>query len=155
MCMYEWQQNSGFIKLYYNAVTIALLYRLHLLEGKTEVRLTSCCPAAIAVSLHYMWATLIKILHAEKIYIYMYNQCIKFQLLKKMTVFWSTKGQHDGDWAWVALYKGSTWWRLSLAMLLGLSLRHADPLYNAIWTQSPSCWPFFISFFISFQLYST
>ena len=54
VCKYEWQQNSGRLWLYYNTVTIAFLLWLHLLEGQTEVWLTSCHPAAIAVSLHYM-----------------------------------------------------------------------------------------------------
>ena len=52
---YEWQQNSGRLQLYYNTVTTAFLPRLHLLEIQTEVRwLTSCRPATIAVSFHYM-----------------------------------------------------------------------------------------------------
>ena len=54
VCKYEWQQNSGHLRLYYNTVTIVFLPRLHPSEGQTEVRLMSCHPAAIVVSLHYM-----------------------------------------------------------------------------------------------------
>ena len=54
VCKYEWQQDSGCLWLYYNTVTTIFLPSLHRLEIKTEVRLTSCCPAAISVSLHYM-----------------------------------------------------------------------------------------------------
>ena len=50
----EWQQNSGHLQVYYNTVTTTFLPKLHLLEIQTEVRHTSCCPAAITVSLHYM-----------------------------------------------------------------------------------------------------
>ena len=50
---YEWQQNWGRLQLYYNTVTIAFLPRLHLSGVQTEVRLTSCHPPAIMVSLHY------------------------------------------------------------------------------------------------------
>ena len=52
---YEWQQKSGHLQLYYNTVTTAFLPRLLLLyTNATEVWLTSCCPATIAASLHYM-----------------------------------------------------------------------------------------------------
>ena len=52
---YKWQQNSGCLRLYYNAVTIAFLPKLHPLEIQTEVRHRSCSPATIPVSLHYMY----------------------------------------------------------------------------------------------------
>ena len=44
---------QGALQLHYNTVTITFLPWLHLSERQTEVRLTSCCAAAIAVSLHY------------------------------------------------------------------------------------------------------
>ena len=51
---YKSHQNPGCVRLCYNRVTTTFLPRLHFLEIQNEVWLTSCHPAAIAVSLNNM-----------------------------------------------------------------------------------------------------
>ena len=73
-CVQVWMTtNSGCLRLYYNTVTTAFLPRLHIIEIQTEVQLTSCHPEAIAVSLHYMYAIVIQILHTDNLHVYIYH----------------------------------------------------------------------------------